>query len=130
MVADASNARIFATVEDDAGLTEVIYFSRPHDKHGTKKKSMNTDRMQDQAVDYFAGVIAHALRAGLESRQFDRIVLVAPQNFLDRLNLHLDSRVFDVVVGEVPHDLVNLSAKALLERLNRSLPDHVVMGGS
>lgn len=126
LAADAGNARILERGEEDSSLSEVIFFSRPlafpaKDKEASSK----TGSPQDGARDYFVDVLAQSLKAGIDSHRFDRIILVAPRKFLDLLTFRLSSKVFDAVVGEVPHDLVELSLKALQAQLSRVLPDEI-----
>lgn len=126
LVADTAQARIFEMEEEDSGLSELIFFSRPLTSPAKDKEASNkTARSQDRARDYFVNVLAHSLKAGIDGHRFDRIILVAPRKFLDLLTLHLNSKVFDAVVGEVPHDLVELSPKALQAQLSRVLPDEI-----
>lgn len=126
LVADASNARILERDEEDSSLSEVMFFSRPLALPAKDKEASNkTTRPQDGAGHYFVDILALSLKLGLDSHRFDRIILVAPRKFLDLLTLHLNSKVFDAVVGEVARDLVDLSPKALQMQLSRVLPDEI-----
>jgi protein required for attachment to host cells len=73
----------------------------------------------ESAVESFARSLAEALKTGLDKRRCERLVLVAPPEFLGRLRSHLDRRTEKAVVQSLANDLSQASPDMIFSRLPR-----------
>lgn len=85
-------------------------FESPHDPHKLEKHN-------------FTAELADRLDQACSSRQFDRIVLVAPRRSLGELRTLLSPRVRQAVSHEVAKDLTASSPTALRRALADALPE-------
>ncbi len=136
LVADSARARIFSWSSFQGPLVEeqdlfnpegrrkdrdlasdrpgVTYSSKGHSAH-----RMQGGSVAESAVDGFARTLAEALKGGLDSRRCERLVLVAPPEFLGRLRSHLDKQTEKAVVESLANDLSRETAETIFSRLPR-----------
>ncbi len=65
----------------------------------------------------FMHTLAIQLNKAQQQRAFDSLVLIAPPKLLGELKKHLDSQVLDLVIAELPKDLVRYKGHDLTERV-------------
>jgi len=136
LVADSARARIFSWSEFQGPLVEQQDLTNPEGRRKDRElsadrpgvtysaKGHSAHRMQggsvaEAAVDGFARSLADALKAGLDGHHCERLVLVAPPEFLGRLRSHLDKHTEKAVVESLANDLSRESPEAIFERLPR-----------
>jgi len=88
-------------------------FESPHDPHKMEKHN-------------FTAELAARLDKACSSKQFDRIVLVAPRRSLGELRTLLSPRVRKAVSHEVAKDLTASSPTALRKALASALPEAAI----
>ncbi|HLG45286.1 MAG TPA: host attachment protein [Reyranella sp.] len=88
-------------------------FESPHDPHKLEKHN-------------FTAELANRLDEACSSKQFDRIVLVAPKRSLGELRTLLSPRVRKAVSHEVAKDLTASSPTALRKALAAALPEAAI----
>ena len=69
-------------------------------------------------AERFAHTVAKLLEGGLDSNDYERLLLVAPPHFLGLLRSALSSHVAKHVEGSLDKDYTELDAEELAERLN------------
>ena len=79
-------------------------------------RSQSAKQQQSEA---FAKSLAKRLRSGLHDKAFERLVLIAPPEFLGLLRASLDDQVCQQVAEVVGLDLTKASAKEIQSRLPR-----------
>ena len=137
LVADAARARIFSWADFQGPLVEEQDLANPEgrrkdrelaaDRPGITYSSkgfgsahrMQGNSVNDSAVDAFARTLADTLKAGLDKHCCERLVLVAPPEFLGRLRSHLDRRTEKAVVESLANDLSLETPEAIFARLPR-----------
>ncbi|MBS0523087.1 MAG: host attachment protein [Proteobacteria bacterium] len=88
-------------------------FESPHDPHKMEKHN-------------FTAELAERLDEACSSKQFDRIVLVAPRRSLGELRTLLSPRVRKAVSHEIAKDLTASSPTALRKALADALPEAAI----
>lgn len=136
LVADSARARIFAWTDFQGPLVEEQDLTNPEGRRKDRdlaadrpgitysSKGHGAHRMQgssvaEAAVESFARSVADTLKGGLDGRRCERLVLVAPPEFLGRLRSHLDKQTEKAVVESLANDLSRESAEAIFARLPR-----------
>lgn len=140
LVADAGKARIFANLGVGKGIIEVTEgeVTNPlpktreigSDKPGRAFESANSARhamapradWHEQAKEAFAKELAEWLRAALQAKSYDQLVIAAPPKMLGSLRRHLDPKVAKALAGEIDKDLTNSTPAELEEQLGQLLP--------
>lgn len=142
LVADPSGARLFASkgviFRGDWELVGEFQHPegrmKPHeilsDRAGRVKQSGPVEMraaiephtpVKKVLAETFARVLAKKLEAGLDPRQYDRLVLVAPPSFLGILRKQLSDEVSKRVVSAVEKDYLHLEEQKLREHLSQQL---------
>jgi protein required for attachment to host cells len=138
LFADASNARLYQSQGRARKLTLLRELSHPEsraremdlvsDQPGRVKQSRSAARPAMESTphkkveaDRFARELADALERGLDEGAYDRLILVAPPEFLGRLRRQLGERVSARIVAEVEKDYLHLEPRELRERLQEQL---------
>lgn len=135
LVADSSAARIFATDVPEGPLSEVEAFAHPEgrmpereltsdlpgrafDSAGQGRHIMESEvGPRQQAVVDFSILLAKRLERARVQREVERLVLVAPPDFLGLLRKALGTEVRRLVAREIDRNLVRLPPKEIRERL-------------
>ena len=136
LVADSARARIFSWSDFPGPLVEEqdlvnpegrrkdrdLASDRPgvtYSSRGQSAHRMSGGSMADGVADGFARSVVETLKLGLDDNRCERLVLVAPPEFLGRLRSHLDKRTEKAVVESLANDLSRESAQTILARLPR-----------
>jgi protein required for attachment to host cells len=139
VVADAGAARIFGTDAPTGPITELESMTHPEGRmpareltsdlpgrafdsagHGRHTMEAEVGPRQQAAID-FAGFLARRLDKARVQREIERLVLVAPPEFLGLLRKALPDQVRRMVVLEDDRDLVKLAPKEIRARLPERL---------
>jgi protein required for attachment to host cells len=140
VVCDASKARFFMTRSGTQEWTLFEEFDYPagrakgielmSDRPGRQLQSQghmyrpamdpHTDPRQVEH-DRFALSIANVLNDAHANEAFDKLVIVAPPQFLGRIRGHLADRVKKAVYGTLDKDYTSLSQAELRERVDTPL---------
>jgi protein required for attachment to host cells len=139
VVADSSAARIFRADEPDGALTELESIAHPEgrmlareltsDLPGRAFDSAGQGRhivenqvgpRQQAAID-FANFLSKRLDKARVQHEAERLVLVAPPDFLGLMRKALTIATHRMVVLELDHNFVKLPPKELRERLPERL---------
>jgi len=134
LVANACQAKLLQNHKRFGPLELVKEFNHPESR--TKTSELVSDRPghnqskgnghgslveQSDPKSYealrFAKELAEALEAGRTGNRYERVVVVAPPQFLGQLNTHLNDRVRKLVSANLQKDYTKLDAKALLPAL-------------
>ncbi len=102
LVADSTAARVFLSYPGQQGWFELKSFRPP----------------QRRSAEDFAQQLAGALEESLEQKQFERLILVSPPDFLGLLRAGLSKPVQDRVVDPTKQDLASLPNDEFEERIN------------
>ena len=137
VVADSSAARIFDLESPGGALQEIASYAHPegraHDRDlRTDQPGVTKDRMgyarhgmepkvtpKDQEANAFARSLAERIEAARAKSEIERVILVAPPEFLGRLRNVLDDDARKIVVGEHNINVVKLRP----EEIRKHLPD-------
>ncbi len=137
LVADSARARLFSWHEAPGPLAEIEGLANPEgrmkdadlasDRPGVTYSSrghssghrMQAATVSESAAEVFARTLASLLKRGLDGKQCQRLVLVAPPAFLGILRRHLDKRTAQAVAASLDNDLSLASAEEILKRLPR-----------
>lgn len=136
LVADSARARIFEWTSLSGPLIELRDFANPQgrlkegeltsDRPGVAFSSkghssghpMQAGQSASRAVsDQFARTLVAELKAGLDAKKCERLVLVMPPTFLGQLRPHLDHRLEKAVAASLDLDLTKEPAEAVFGRL-------------
>lgn len=138
IVADASRARIFATdyllhidrlveemvndagraherdlVSDDRGRTQAF--------PGGERSAMEPAGHREKEVQRFAKAIGERLERARLDKAYERLVVVAPPQFLGTLREALPRTVAEMVQSEVAKDYVHASQQELTDLVRNSM---------
>ena len=137
VVADSSAARIFDVESPSGSLQEIASYANPEGRAHegdlrTDQPGVTRDRMgyarhgmqpkvtpKDQEAIAFARSLADRIEAARAKSEIDRVILVAPPEFLGRLRSVLDDDARKIVVGEHNINVVKLRP----EEIRKHLPD-------
>jgi protein required for attachment to host cells len=136
LVADAARARIFEWLSPLSDIVEVTDLVNPEgrlregmltsdrpgrvfDSHGhdSGHPMRSAHSAKDNAASTFAKQINDQLATALRDGKYERLVLVAPPEFLGRLRSQLDDQVSKKVIECVGLDLTKAKADAIKSRL-------------
>ena len=139
LVADRARARLFDYPRAADGLVELQDFINP-DGHKLGRDAQrgplpraqeSTSAMrhaieprtspEDKSSDRFARELGDALERGRVDHRYERLVLVAPPEFLGNLHRTLGKQVQNCIVAEVDKDLTAMPATKLGETLSAQL---------
>jgi protein required for attachment to host cells len=136
LVANASEAQLYATVKLGAEMTRLRSFSHPEsrgkgselasDKPGKVQSTRGGHGMGDSTApkDYeaerFAKELAQALDVGRAANEFKHLVLVATPHFHGLLNSQLEDKTRALVVTDINKDLTTCEERDLPARLKES----------
>ena len=139
LVADSSAARIFGTGEPTGPMTELEAMTHPEgrmsaheltsdlpgrafDSAGQGRHILESEvGPRQQAVIDFAHFLAKRLEKARVQRELQRLVLVAPPDFLGLLRKAIGAELQKLVVLELDRNLVKLPPKELRARLPERL---------
>lgn len=139
VVADSSAARIFTAGSPIGGLQEIASYAHPegraHDRDlRTDEPGMTKDRAgyakhgiepkvkpKEQEAIAFARSLAQRIESARAKNEINRIILVAPPEFLGHLRSVLDVEVRKIVEGEYNLNVVRKSP----EEIRKHLPDRL-----
>ena len=139
VVADSSAARIFVAGSPTGALQEVASYAHPegraHDRDlRTDEPGVTKDRMgyakhanepkvkpKEQEQIHFARFLADHLEHARATGTINRIILVAPPEFLGRLRGELDADAKKIVEGEYGLNVVRMKADEIRGHLPERL---------
>ena len=137
IVADSSRAKIYAQAQANSELDETVDLVHPSARlRGTDLSSdragahaggfgqeahaldPRTDAKEHEA-ETFAKELADRLESGRTSGQFQKLVLMAPPEFLGVLREELNDELRKLVTGALAKDLVKRSAEEVRQHLHQ-----------
>lgn len=139
LVADSGAARIFGTDDPTGPLTELEAMTHPEgrmlareltsdlpgrafDSAGQGRHIMESEvGPRQQAAIEFANFLARRLDRARVQRECERLVLIAPPDFLGLLRKAIGAELRRLVMLELDRNLVKLPPKELRERLPERL---------
>jgi protein required for attachment to host cells len=139
VVADSSAARIFAAEQPTGPISELESMTHPEgrmlareltsdlpgrafDSAGQGRHIMESEvGPRQQAVIDFSQFLAKRLEKARVQRELERLVLVAPPDFLGLMRRALGTELQRLVVLELDRNLVKLPPKELRQRLPERL---------
>jgi protein required for attachment to host cells len=139
LVADSGAARIFGTDEPTGPITELEAMTHPEgrmaareltsdlpgrafDSAGQGRHIMEKEvGPRQQAVIDFSHLLARRLEKARVQRELERLVLIAPPDFLGLMRKAIGGELQKLVVLELDHNLVKLPPKELRARLPERL---------
>jgi len=139
LVADSSAARIFGADEPTGPITELEAMTHPEgrmqareltsdlpgrafDSAGQGRHIMESEvGPRQQAVIDFSHFLTKRLDKARVQREFERLVLVSPPDFLGLMRKAMGAELQRLVVLELDRNFVKLSPKELRERLPERL---------
>jgi len=135
LVADRGRSRLFSLESAHGELNELTDAINPDlrlheseltsdrpgmefDSGGQGRHAMRAEHShKEQSSEAFAQALGHELLQGLDGGRFERLVLIAPPEFLGILRQKLDQRVCQRVAEVVGLDLTKASAADIAKRL-------------
>ena len=135
LVADAAKARLFELPRKGADPVELACYASPdgrspgrHHEHGRLPRVQESNGPSRHAIEpktslrekyaqRFADTLGAIVQQGRLDGRYDKLILVAPPRFLGALRDGLDEQTAACVVGEVGHELLDLSPAELRARL-------------
>lgn len=135
LVAESSRAKLFSSVDRSEPPTEIKAFAHPEGRLPERELVSDTSGFdggsvgqahhlmqkkvsaRDVEAEKFARELAGHLDDARVHRRFDRLVLMAPPNFLGRLRNCLDKEVTSMVTKEIDKNLVQQSAEVIHQYL-------------
>ncbi|HNQ03565.1 MAG TPA: host attachment protein [Thiobacillaceae bacterium] len=133
MVANASQARLFANHGPKRGLELVREFTHPESRE--KTSNLVSDRLgamgmghgafiqstnpKHHEAERFAQEVARELDAGRVKRAYDRLILVASSPFMGLMNASLPGQVRSKVSESIDKDYTRLPVKELAGHLEQ-----------
>lgn len=142
LVADASRARIFESdllfdalvpLEDRVHpASRVPVHDVVSDTRGAEESSVSGihtrfDRHTDPhraTTDAFARELAAVVCAAHAAHRYDRLVVIAPAQFLGELRAHLDLATARSVIADITHEWTQLPPAELAERTRAAVTAH------
>lgn len=138
LVANASNANLYANHGPHKGLELIQAYQHPASRE--KSLEMTSDRpghyqtgsgahgAYSQATDpkqheedKFAAELAHALESGRTSNSYTRLILVASDPFMGKLNNQLSAHVRTLATDTIEKDYTHLTERELASHLESYL---------
>jgi protein required for attachment to host cells len=138
LVANASTANLYANRGPNSGLELVKQYQHAESREKSSELisdrpgryetdggahgafSQATDPKQHEE-DKFAAELAHALETGRTSNSYGRLILVASDPFMGKLNNHLAGHVRALVTDTIEKDYTQINEKALASHLESIL---------
>jgi protein required for attachment to host cells len=133
LICDSSRARLFSTQKRDEpwkllreldhpasrqNSTDFPAGTRKSDTGGSYPNSYQPPTMPKEVeAEHFVRELGEALEEGRVQNQFERLVLVAPPQFLGLLRAQLSAPALKMVVATLDKDLTRHEARELPERL-------------
>jgi protein required for attachment to host cells len=135
LVADAAKARLFEAPEPGSGWRLLEDLENPegrarsrdfladeaggvqHDEGAVFRNAMEPLSIKKVEAKRFAKDLAHTLNQGVNTNRYDRLVIVAPPEFLGMLRHELTTQVMAKVVDTVPKDYTQSNVDELTDRL-------------
>lgn len=135
VVAESSRARVFELEKRNLPLIEIQDFNHPeghlHErdlgsnapgrgfsgKNGIQHGVEPTSSFKEKGAENFAKSICEYLETAHEGKQFERLVLMAPPDFMGILRKHLAEGVKKSVTHELTKNLVRLGPDEIHEHL-------------
>lgn len=93
-------------------------FSSASNIHHTTEPHID---IHEEIKQHLAHKAALELNSAFASRQFDRIVLIAPSRTLEELKKYMDDRLLQRIAAELPKDLVKQNRGDLIYQLEEAL---------
>lgn len=139
VVADSSAARIFDADSPNGALQEIASYAHPEgrahegdlrtDQPGVTKDRMGYARHglepkvkpKEQEAIAFARSLADRIEAARAKSEIERVILVAPPEFLGHLRSVLDADARKIVVGEHNINVVKLRPEEIRKHLPEKL---------
>ncbi len=138
VVADSSRARFFEVQNNLESLVELEDLLSPagrmdetelrHDAKGRfygkgEREQAHTAEpavsAKTHAAQLFSKAVMQRLEQACEKKRYDRLILVAPPQFLGQLHKQLSQRVMQRITQELPLDISGLSLTQIGEHLRR-----------
>jgi len=138
VVADSSRARFFETQGKLESLVELEDLLSPagrmdegelrHDAKGRfygkgEREQGHTAEpavsAKMHAAQQFSKTVMQRLEQGCEKKRYDRLILIAPPQFLGQLHKQLSRKVMQRITQELPLNISGLSATQIGEHLRR-----------
>lgn len=137
VVADSSRAKIYVQDKPTGELQDAIDLVHPSARlHGVDLSSDRAGKhvggfgqgshmfdarteAKEHEAENFAREIAERIESGRASDQFQKLVLMAPPEFLGVLREQLSDAVRKLVVEEIAKDLVTHSAEEVRDKMQR-----------
>lgn len=138
VVADSSRARFFETQNNGESLVELEDFLSPagrmdetalrHDAKGRfygkgEREQAHTAEpavsAKMHAAQQFSKSLMQQLEQACDNKRYDRLILIAPPQFLGQLHKQLSQRVMQRITQELPLDISGLSTTQISEHLQR-----------
>lgn len=138
VVADSSRARFFETQNNLESLVELEDLFSPagrmdeaalrHDAKGRfygkgEREQAHTAEpavsAKTHAAQQFSKVVMQHLERACEKKRYDRLILIAPPQFLGQLHKQLSHRVLQRITQELPLDISGLSPGQIGDHLRR-----------
>ncbi len=139
VVADSSAARFFTVGSPTSGLEEIASYAHPegrlHERDlRTDEPGMTKDRAgyakhgiepkvkpKEQEAIVFARLLAKRIEAARAKSEIDRVILVAPPEFLGHLRSVLDDDARKIVEGEYNLNVVRMPPDDIRKHLPEKL---------
>lgn len=138
VVADSNRARFFETQANLESLVELEDLLSPAGRmddgelrqdakgrfygKGEREQAHTVEPAVDKkrhAAQQFSKTVMQRLEQACESKRYDRLILVAPPQFLGQLHKHLSQRVMQRITQELPLEISGLSAAQISDHLRR-----------
>jgi len=135
LVADLGRARLLELQRPDGRLLEIESFVNPQgrgpereqrtDRPPRVQESANSARhaiephtsLREKSAERFARELSEMLERGRHDSRFDRLLVIAPPQFLGVLRVAFGKSLRDLVVDEIAHEMTTRSTQAIHDRL-------------
>lgn len=117
MVANGSRARLFESRHREEPLHQLGSFANPGEMPIERQAVEPYIAWREEHAARFARALLAALGHGLARHRFERLIFVAPTQFLDMMRLYCDRSLRNCVVGEIQHDFTMLGSTEVHERV-------------
>ncbi|MBW0147129.1 host attachment protein [Marinobacter arenosus] len=134
LVADNAQATLFQATTPVKTLDEIMtkehpagrlrdserYSDRPGSDHGGVggHQSYDREKSDDPEEERFARELSEQLEKARHEGRFDKLVLIAPPNFLGVLRHHLSKDCLAAVVKSIDKDLARQDHKAIIQHID------------
>lgn len=91
---------------------------RVHDRTGPARHSMEPDTgFKEEDLLRFTRDLADHLATAHQRKEFDRLVLIAAPAFLGMLRKTISPHVAEIIIDEIPKDMIGQDAERIQEQL-------------